>query len=219
MIRRAHSLPWRHTTRSIIFRAWWTVSVLPDADLLVVDDNSPDGTGKWCDSHAQKSRGFAACIAREIWGWAPPRCKPHVSQSMKVTMFSSRSTPTGATIRSISQIWFATDSRGRRGNRLPLFVPAARSKAGPAIAAHHKPRDEQTEPDSVAGCRSRFEWRLPRVRASALLRSIDLTKIQAAGYSYLEEILWNLRRAGEGFAEVPITFQRRRAGQSKINAR
>ena len=22
---------------------------LPDADLLVVDDNSPDGTGQWCD--------------------------------------------------------------------------------------------------------------------------------------------------------------------------
>ena len=22
---------------------------LPDADLLVIDDNSPDGTGAWCD--------------------------------------------------------------------------------------------------------------------------------------------------------------------------
>src|SRR4051794_32856681 len=27
-------------------------SVLPEADVLVVDDNSPDGTGKWCDERA-----------------------------------------------------------------------------------------------------------------------------------------------------------------------
>ena len=25
----------------------------PDADVLVVDDNSPDGTGKWCDERAK----------------------------------------------------------------------------------------------------------------------------------------------------------------------
>ncbi|MCA9154614.1 MAG: glycosyltransferase, partial [Planctomycetales bacterium] len=25
---------------------------LPDADILVIDDNSPDGTGRWCDERA-----------------------------------------------------------------------------------------------------------------------------------------------------------------------
>src|SRR6187551_1181641 len=33
--------------------------VLPAADILVVDDNSPDGTGKWCDERARSDSRFA----------------------------------------------------------------------------------------------------------------------------------------------------------------
>src|SRR4051812_13886538 len=28
-------------------------NTLPTADILVVDDNSPDGTGRWCDEHVR----------------------------------------------------------------------------------------------------------------------------------------------------------------------
>jgi dolichol-phosphate mannosyltransferase len=49
------------------------------------------------------------------------------------------------------------------------------------------------------------------------LEAIDLSQVQAVGYSYLEEIVWLLRRGGATFAEVPITFHQRRAGSSKIN--
>jgi dolichol-phosphate mannosyltransferase len=51
------------------------------------------------------------------------------------------------------------------------------------------------------------------------LKKIDLDAIHSTGYSYLEEILWHLHRAGATFVEVPITFRERRAGRSKISAR
>ena len=53
----------------------------------------------------------------------------------------------------------------------------------------------------------------------AALRKMDLANIRATGYSYLEEILWRLHRAGATFTEVPITFHERRAGTSKVNVR
>jgi dolichol-phosphate mannosyltransferase len=51
----------------------------------------------------------------------------------------------------------------------------------------------------------------------AALRTIDVSRIQAVGYSYLEETIWLLHRAGATMAEVPITFHQRRAGASKIS--
>ena len=38
--------------------------VLPDVRILVVDDNSPDGTGDWCDQFAEHD-AFLQCIHRQ----------------------------------------------------------------------------------------------------------------------------------------------------------
>ena len=39
-------------------------SALPDADVLIVDDNSPDGTGAWADERAESDEKVAV-IHRE----------------------------------------------------------------------------------------------------------------------------------------------------------
>jgi dolichol-phosphate mannosyltransferase len=52
-----------------------------------------------------------------------------------------------------------------------------------------------------------------------LLKKIDFDSIRSRGYSFQEEILWHLKRAGARFAETPILFADRERGQSKINSR
>jgi dolichol-phosphate mannosyltransferase len=41
--------------------------------------------------------------------------------------------------------------------------------------------------------------------------------VLSKGYSFFEEILFRLKKAGATFAEVPIVFVDRRFGTSKIN--
>jgi dolichol-phosphate mannosyltransferase len=63
--------------------------------------------------------------------------------------------------------------------------------------------------DATAGFRA--------YRAQAL-RAIDPDSIRAEGYSFLEETLWRVARAGLRCAETPIVFENRRAGRSKIDS-
>ena len=69
----------------------------------------------------------------------------------------------------------------------------------------------------LATARPRCQRRISALTVSPSFAKFRLDEIRATGYAYLEEILWHLHRAGRTFAEVPITFRERRAGQSKIN--
>jgi dolichol-phosphate mannosyltransferase len=53
----------------------------------------------------------------------------------------------------------------------------------------------------------------------ATLAKLDLDSIRSRGYSFQEEILWMLARAGAEIGETPIIFADREQGQSKINGR
>jgi len=50
-----------------------------------------------------------------------------------------------------------------------------------------------------------------------LLRRVGLERVQGRGYSFQEEMLFRSRRAGARIVEVPITFARRGAGESKVS--
>lgn len=50
-----------------------------------------------------------------------------------------------------------------------------------------------------------------------LLEAIDPFQIRASGYSFLEEMVWRVDRAGWRIGETPILFEDRVAGSSKID--
>lgn len=51
-----------------------------------------------------------------------------------------------------------------------------------------------------------------------ILRSLDLGGIRMSGYAFLMELKYTLWRSGASFAEVPIVFRCRRSGESKISS-
>lgn len=67
---------------------------------------------------------------------------------------------------------------------------------------------------SIGDCSSAY--RLYRVE---LLKKIGLSQLKETGYGFLEEILAHLLKHGARVAEVPIVYQERRLGQSKISLR
>jgi glycosyltransferase involved in cell wall biosynthesis len=67
---------------------------------------------------------------------------------------------------------------------------------------------------SVRDCTSGY-----RAYARKVLETVDPFGVRSSGYSFLEEMIWRVERAGFRIAEVPILFQDRTAGASKIDHR
>jgi dolichol-phosphate mannosyltransferase len=189
--------------------------VLPQADVLVIDDNSPDGTGKWCDDRAAVDSHM--------------RCLPRPSKqglgSATIAAMQWAIDHSYDVIATMDADW-SHDPR-----HLPELIDATSSSdvaigsrycRGGAIEGWPLSRRVMSR---VMNGLSRVVLRFPINDASgafrayrvAVLRELDVSRIKAAGYSYLEEIVWLLLRGGATFAEVAITFHQRRAGVSKIN--
>ncbi len=191
-----------------------TVSRYLIADILVVDDNSPDGTGHLADQlsrehkhvhvlHRSKKEGLGlAYVAGFQWGLArgyermlemdsdfshPPWDVPrlvHASTTADLVI-GSRYIPGGGTDQ-----W---DGRRRLvsglGNRyVQIFL-------GSGIH------------DWTGGF---------RCYRSELLRDMDLHAIRSKGYVFQVEMAWRALRLGAKIRELPIRFSDRRHGQSKL---
>ena len=109
--------------------------VLPDADLLVVDDNSPDGTGRWCDERAaNEPRLQVPSSARQTRSWlcnAGRACGMHSIQSYDV--FVTMDADWSHDPQYLPELVRATEQRRRRAS-VRATARAARSKAGRCIA-------------------------------------------------------------------------------------
>ncbi len=188
---------------------------LPTADVLVVDDNSPDGTGQWCDQQARESPWFSVIHREGKLGlgsatWAAMQAAIERREEFLITLDADWSHPPEALPRLVAAAAGADVVIGSRycpgggveGWPLHRRAISRLMNLGARLALGAGVRDSSTA------------YRLYRVE---LLKQVDFATLTATGYAYLEEILWRLHALGARIVEVPIVFSERRAGVSKTS--
>ncbi len=189
--------------------------VAPQADLLVIDDNSPDGTGRWCDERAAKEPRL--------------RC---VHRAGKLGL----GTATIAAMQyAIEHNYDYVLNMDADFSHHPRYIPtilAAMESADVSIGSRYCPGGGtkdwpfqrrlmswgvNTYARCLLGLKPRDTSGAFRCYRVSLLRQLDFATIKSRGYSFQEEILWRLKRLGARMTETPILFAERERGQSKIN--
>ena len=184
--------------------------------VLVVDDNSPDGTGALADelSAAQPERVGAIHRAGKLGlgtaYLAGFESALALGAGAVLTMdadFSHHPTHIPAMVALLATSDLVIGSRYVRGGRAVDSPAARRALSRTANAIAHLALNLQAR-DVTAG------FRLYR---RAVLESLPLDRIFSSGYSFLIELLYLVERRGWRVAEVPIQFRDRTMGTSKIS--
>jgi dolichol-phosphate mannosyltransferase len=188
---------------------------VPDAHVLVADDNSPDGTGALADElaagddrvhvlhrtakeglGAAYTAGFQWALAREYGvivemdadGSHAPEDLPRLLEALRSAdlVLGSRYVPGGRVVNwPRHREWLSRG--GNLYSRLALGVPVR---------------------DITGGYRA-FRRRV--------LEKLALEEVASQGYCFQVDLAWRTTRAGFRVVEVPITFTERAIGQSKMS--
>jgi dolichol-phosphate mannosyltransferase len=192
-----------------------TRAAVPEADILVADDNSPDGTGDIADELAAADKhihvlhregkqglgaaylagfrwgsghGYATLVEMDADGSHPPEQLPDLLRALTDAdvVIGSRWVPGGQVVN-----WpRSRELLSRGGNTY------ARVMLG--VSVH----------DATAGFRA--------YRRSAL-QALSLAEVQSQGYCFQVDLTRRAAAAGLRIVEVPITFVEREVGDSKMS--
>ncbi|MFI6677134.1 polyprenol monophosphomannose synthase [Kribbella sp. NPDC050470] len=188
---------------------------VPEADVLVADDNSPDGTGELADKlaanddhvhvlHRKGKEGLgAAYIAGFRWG---------IERSYGVLV--------------------EHDADGsHQPEQLPRLLTALRDADLVLGSRYVKGGEVQNWPKSReilsrgGNIYTRLALGVPlqdatggyRAFRRATLEGIGLDEVASAGYCFQVDLAWRAIKSGFRVVEVPITFVERERGQSKMS--
>jgi dolichol-phosphate mannosyltransferase len=192
-------------------------AAVPYADILVVDDGSPDGTGRLAESIAAADERISV-----------------LHRSAKDGL--GRAYLAGFTIALADDYDFVVeiDADGSHDPAdLPAMLAIARGGADLVIgsrwvaggAVRDWPWIRQAI-SRVGNSYARFALRSPirditagfRVYRARALRALELTSVSSQGYCFQVEMAWRTERAGLSVVEHPIVFIERSMGSSKMHS-
>jgi dolichol-phosphate mannosyltransferase len=188
----------------------------PAADILVVDDASPDGTGDLADKlavedgqlhvlhRAGKAGLGAAYIAGFAWGLAE-------GYDVLVEMDADGSHAPEELPRLLTAL------------RNADLVLGSRWVHGGAVVNWPKSRELLSRGGNLytrlaLGVRLRDATGGYRAYRRTVLEGIDYSAVASQGYCFQVDLAWKAMRTGFRVTEVPITFVERQRGESKMSS-
>lgn len=191
-------------------------TAVPDADVLVVDDSSPDGTGRLADSMAVSDRAVSVLHRAEKNGlgraylagfaWAAERGYAFVVEIDADGSHDPAELPAMiALARQGADL--VIGSRWVPGGSV-LNWPRLRQAISRGGNAYARIALRSRIRDITAGF---------RVYRQSALASLESSSVSSQGYCFQVEMAWRIERAGLAVVEHPITFVERASGQSKMH--
>jgi len=189
---------------------------LPKAEILVVDDASPDGTGDLLDRLAGRNDRIHVLHRPSKLGLGSAHLLAmkfalHKEYDYLVTMdadFSHHPRYLPTLIDLQEQNEFVIGSRYIEGGKCDYgFVRTLISKTANGLARH------------LLGIPTHEATTSYRCFSRKLLQEMDIDSIWSDGYSFFMESLFVVKRSTDKLGEFPIHFEDRRAGTSKISKR
>ena len=189
--------------------------VAPSVDILIIDDNSPDGTGQVADDLAEQNTSIHVLHRPGKLGLGTAYIagfRYAIEQGYDLVFemdadFSHNPAYLPQFLSLAENADLVIGSRYIKGGGTPNWAPFRKfisnggnlfARAVLGIPVH----------DCTGGYRC--------YRTSAL-RSLNLTAVRAQGYAFQVEMAYNFWKSGYRIRELPIIFEDRRVGKSKMS--
>ena len=191
-------------------------AAVPDADALVVDDGSPDGTGDIADGlaaddpqvhvlHRPGKQGLGAAYVHGF-GWAAERDYDAVVEMDADGSHAPEELP--KLLDRLTDADVVLGSRYVRGGKV-INWPVNRLLLSRGGNIYVRVVLGMSVKDATGGYRA---YRMP------VLSKIDIESVASQGYCFQVDLAWRAHRAGFRLVEVPITFAERERGASKMSS-
>lgn len=198
----------------------------PRLQLLVVDDNSPDGTGEVADElaaryndHARPDRPRVVVIHRQGKGGLGTAYVAGMSRALAdgaeyVLQMDADFSHSPTYIPQMLGVMLATEAHVVIGSR---YVPGGTLDEGWGPGRRLMSWWANLYSRAILNLRIRDMTAGFKLWRRAALLEIGLEKIRSNGYSFQVEMAYLCEKRGYRLVEIPIHFEDRRIGQSKLD--